>query len=89
MHRANAYAALSEELGRWRQRPKAQIVASVGQPAVSREVRIAGEPVTIELSASWANQERNAVRLEAVAYGPSHWRMEQLTEGVTVPLEPE
>jgi len=87
MHRADAYAALNEELDRWRQRSRAELVACVGKPAVAREVKIKGELVSIELSASWANPERTAVRLNAVAYGPSHWRMEQLSEGITLPLE--
>ena len=87
MHRAHAYAALSEELVRWRQRPSRELAACVGKPPVAHEVRIEGELVTIELSASWADREQTAVRLSAVAYGPSHWRMEQLTEAATVPLE--
>ena len=88
MHRADAYAALSEELASWRQRSSTELAAYVGKPGVAREVRVANEVVTIELTASWANRERTAVRLHAVAYGPSHWRMEQLAEDVTIPLEP-
>lgn len=86
MHRADAYAALSEELHRWRRRSDADLVASVGQPPASREIKIADELVTIELSASWANPEQSAVRVQAVAYGPSHWRTEQLSEAVTIPV---
>ena len=86
MHRANAYAALSEELATWRRRPKAELAARVGQPAAEREVKIGGEVVNIEITASWANREQTAVRLHAVAHGPSHWRMEQLAEDATVAL---
>jgi hypothetical protein len=87
MHRADAYAALNQELDLWRQRTRAELAASVDRPASAREVKIKGELVSIEVSASWANPERTAVRLNAVAYGPSHWRMEQLSEGITVLLE--
>jgi hypothetical protein len=87
MHRANAYAALSEELASWRQRSSAELAAHVGKPAIAREVKVANEIVTIELTASWANRERTAVQLHAVAFGPSHWRMEQLTEHAIIPLE--
>jgi len=87
MHRANAYAALSEELAAWRRRPGPELAARVGKPPVEREINIAGESVKIEVTASWANGAQTAVRLHAVAYGPSHWRMEQLTEETTVVLE--
>lgn len=87
MHRAHAYAALSEELATWRRRPGAELAACVGRPPVEREVNIAGEPVKIEITAAWANRDQTAVRLHAVAYGPSHWRMEQLAEEATVVLE--
>ena len=87
MHRANAYAALSEELASWRRRPAAELAARVGKPPVEREVSVAGESVKIEVTASWANRAQTAIRLYAVAYGPSHWRMEQLAEEATVVLE--
>ncbi len=89
MHRGDAYAALSEELHHWRGRPDADLVAAVGQPPASREIKIAGELVTIEVTASWAGPEQNSVRLQAVAYGPSHWRTEQLSEAVTISVGSE
>lgn len=86
MRRATAYAALAEELRRWAELPAAELVGRVNRPPEVRGVAVEGEIITIELSASWADDKHASVRVEAVANGPSHWRMERLIERLVVPL---
>ena len=67
MHRANAYAALVEALSRWSKLPVTELVGRVNKPAEVTEVTIQGEILTIELAASWADEKKLSVRIEAIA----------------------
>lgn len=88
MHKATAYEALARELEHWRSMPAGQLVATVGTPASTRNVTIDGEDIAIEVSAEWQGHEQDAVRITAVANGPSHWRLERLVESIVVRLQP-
>jgi hypothetical protein len=87
MHRANAYAVLSEELARFSQTPLLELQSQVGRPASRKDVKVAGEVLSLELAVTWADTGHRALRLEAVANGPSHWKMERLVEHVVIPLK--
>jgi hypothetical protein len=86
MHRANAYAAVTEELRRWSQMPVADLLTRVNRPPEVREVTVQREVLMIEVAASWADAKHTSIRIEATANGPSHWRMERLIERVVVPV---
>jgi hypothetical protein len=49
-------------------------------------MQIDGEPVSIEVSVSWRDASRARVRVEAVANGPSTWRMERVVEHIELPV---
>ena len=86
MQRANAYMALAAELEMWSRRPSPDLLACVGLPATSRVVEVQGEELLLELTVSWANEKRRAIRIAGMATGPSHWRLERLDENVVVDL---
>jgi hypothetical protein len=86
MHKAAAYEALARELERWRLLPKQELVANVGSPARVRSVNINGEDVAVEVATHWHREEGGAIRVTAIANGPSHWRLERLEESIVVPL---
>jgi hypothetical protein len=87
MERASAYAALATELEQWRLRPLVELESRIGLPPVACDVRIAGEAVTLEVSVTWADASRERLKVEAVAFGPSHWDMERLVERIIVPIQ--
>jgi hypothetical protein len=84
MQRANAYMALAAELEMWSRRPSSELFACVGLPATSRVVEVQGEELQLELTVSWTNEKRRAIRIAGMAIGPSHWRLERLDESVVV-----
>jgi hypothetical protein len=84
MERANAYAALANELEQWRLRPSAELASRVGAPPIVRRTEVAGELVSIEVSVAWVDASQDKFRIEAVANGPSHWTTERLTERIIV-----
>ena len=84
MERANAYAALANELEQWRLRPVADLASRIGAPPTVRNTEVAGEVVSIEVSVSWADTSQDKFKIEAVANGPSHWATERLVERITV-----
>lgn len=73
MDRGEVYAALARELWVWE-----------GRPASERVVRVGGEDVTVRVSVRWGNERRGTLRVEAVADGPSWWRLERLEESAIV-----
>jgi hypothetical protein len=86
MDRIRAYALLAAELERWRLQPRQQVAARVGGPAVSVLEMVGNEPVCIKVKVRWADDRRTHLRVEAVAYGPSNWKLKRLEEAIT--LEP-
>jgi hypothetical protein len=86
MRRANAYIALAAELEMWSRRPSSDLRACVGLPATSRVVEVQGEELQLELTVSWTDKKRRAIRIAGMATGPSHWRLERLDESVVVEL---
>ena len=87
MKLAEVYPVLAEELVRWRELPRRELALRAGTPPDVRVVEVAGHPVTIEISAAWVSQPGGAIRVEAVANGPSHWRLERTVESIVVPAE--
>jgi hypothetical protein len=86
MNRDDAYALLSRELLSWQHRPYEQLVSQVDQPASERNVRLGEEDVTLRVAVRWASEKKTAVRIEAVADGPSWYRLERLEESIVVGL---
>ena len=60
------------------------MLAQIGKPTGQKTVLIAGAPVTIETSVRWADQKRRAIRISAIALGPSCGSMERLDESIVV-----
>ena len=86
MQRAQVYEVLSLELASWSQLPRAELTARVGLPAHRRSLEIAGESVTVEVGTSWVSPKREAIRIQAIANGPSSWQLQRIEEGITVAL---
>ena len=84
MNRADAYAILSRELDSWRQRPYEHLLALVGRPPSSEIVLLGTEDITVSVKVRWADAEKNLLRIEASADGPSCWRLERLEESIIV-----
>jgi len=87
MERANAYAVLTAELELWRRKDEAELVARVGVAPIVREVELAGEVVSIEVSVAWSDATGENLTVEATANGPSHWHTQRLVERITVPTQ--
>ncbi|MDR2637205.1 MAG: hypothetical protein LBB55_02610 [Zoogloeaceae bacterium] len=87
MKRAAVYPLLADELSRWRELPADDLSRLAGKPATVRTVLLSGEPVSIEVTLSWANPTRSSLCIEAVANGPSSWRLDRLSESVIVPFK--
>ena len=84
MQRAQIYEVLSLELASWSQLPRAELAARFGLPAHRRSIEIAGENITVEVGAKWASPTREAIRIQAIANGPSSWQLQRIEEGTTV-----
>ena len=52
----------------------------------SSQFDLNGEPVTLEVTVSWADAKQTAIRVRGTAFGPSHWRLERTEEAITVQL---
>jgi hypothetical protein len=87
MNRVGAYGALANELEAYRELPQPTLVALVGSKVVSKVVVLDGEELQLEIQTVWASPKRSAVRITAIAYGPSHLRTERLEECLTIPLD--
>jgi hypothetical protein len=84
MKTTDAYALLLRELEAIRDLPEPELLALVGQAASERIVEVGGEPIGIELLATWQDRTHRAVRVTAHARGPSTWRHEHLQEAITI-----
>lgn len=84
MNRAEAYAILSRELDSWRCRPYEQLVARVDQLESQRTVPVGQEDVTVRVAIRWTDEKHTALRVEAVAEGPSCFRLERMEESIVV-----
>jgi hypothetical protein len=87
MKRANAYGVVARELDSWRALPADELRKHVGAPPRVRVIEMDDEPVSIEVSVSWTDKSQTRVRVEAVANGPSTWRMERVIEHVDLPFK--
>lgn len=86
MKRARAYAIVGHELEQWRDLSSDGLMGYVGQSPLVREIEIDREPVSIEVFVSWRDASRTHVRVEAIANGPSTWRLERVVEHLDLPL---
>lgn len=86
MKQASAYRVLAQELEVWRELAADELLRRVGGAPRVRVIDIDGEPVSIEVSVSWMDKSRTRVRVEAIANGPSTWRMERVIEHIELPL---
>ena len=84
MHRANAYSALATALEEWRRLPALELVARIGLPPSTQTVQVDGEELALDISARWSNAKQEAIRVQGVACGPSHWRLERVEEAILV-----
>jgi hypothetical protein len=84
LDRAEAYAKLTAELERWRRLPFGDLLSLVGASPSVTSVPVGAEIVNVEVRIRWAEAKPGAIRVEAVANGPSCWRLERLEEAVIV-----
>ena len=84
MHRADAYALLSQELARYRELGYDHLTTIVGSPPVTRTVTTGGEAITLEIRLERNDPNGRDIRIRATAYGPSTWRLERLDEELVV-----
>jgi len=84
MDRDRAYAKLVEELEQWRRLPFDDLVGLVGAAPSTMAVPIGAEIIDVEVRLRWSGSKPGAIRIEAVANGPSCWRLERLEEAITV-----
>jgi hypothetical protein len=85
LDRVEAYAKLATELERWRCLPFDDLVSLVGASPSVTSVSIGAEVIDVEVCIRWAEAKPGAILVEAVANGPSCWRLERLEEAVIVP----
>jgi hypothetical protein len=85
LDRVEAYAKLTAELERWRCLPFDDLVSLVGASPSVTSVSIGAEVIDVEVCIRWAEAKSGAILVEAVANGPSCWRLERLEEAVVVP----
>ena len=88
MNRADAYKLLARELESWRLLPQVELTRRVGLAPIRSSSEVAGEELLVGVCARWDNAAQDAVRVDAVAYGPNHLRTERLEESITVQLTP-
>lgn len=84
MKRASAYAVLASELEAFRLLPWPILSEHVIAGRTSKTVDIEGEELQLEIQVSKATTRQQAVKVTAVAFGPSHLQMERLEESVTI-----
>jgi hypothetical protein len=87
MRTGQVFPALVRALEDYRVRPQADLAAFVGASADIFELRLDGELVRIEVSASWCPAKQNVVVIEAVAYGPAAWHTERVSERIRIALQ--
>ncbi len=83
----HVYESLARALEDWRTRSPSVLAEQVGRPPEVTELLLSGEAVRVETAASWADPERRAVLIKAVAYGPASWHTERVSESLRVDLE--
>ncbi len=86
MYRDEAYALLSKELNLWKNKTTEEIFALVESQTVSTQRSNDGEEIKIEVISKWIDREKKKIRVEAIAYGPSHWKLERLEEKILIDL---
>jgi hypothetical protein len=84
MDRAEAYAKLTAELERWRRLPFGDLVSLIGTSPSVASVLVGAEIIDLEVRIMWAEAKPGSIRVEAVANGPSCWRLERLEEAIIV-----
>jgi hypothetical protein len=84
LDRAKAYAELAAELERWRRLPFGDLVSLVDASPSVTSVPVGAEVIDVEVRIRWAEAKPGAIRIEAVANGPSCWRLERLEETIIV-----
>jgi hypothetical protein len=84
LDRAEEYAKLTAELERWRRLPFGDLVSLVGASPSVTSVPVEAEIIHVEVRIRWAEAKPGAIRVDAVANGPSCWRLERLEESVIV-----
>jgi hypothetical protein len=84
MDRAAVYSVLAVELEGWRRLPYDELRSRVDDPPQVRTVTLGSEVIDVEVRLYWADQRRGSIRVEAVANGPSCWRLERLMEAITL-----
>ncbi|MDR2689415.1 MAG: hypothetical protein LBB76_06620 [Azoarcus sp.] len=82
MNRAEAYAILTAELEHWRRLPFSELVSFVGASPFRTSVPVGAESIELEVYIKW--EKPHAIRIEAIANGPSCWKLERLEEVIIV-----
>jgi hypothetical protein len=84
MDRVEAYAKLTAELERWRRLPYGDLVSLIGASPSVASVPVGSEIIDVEVRIMWVEAKPSSIRIEAVANGPSCWRLERLEEAIIV-----
>jgi hypothetical protein len=85
LYRAEAYAKLTAELERWQGVPFGDLVKLVDTPPSVTSVPVGAENIEVVVHIRWAKTKPGTIRIEAIANGPSCWKLdERLEEAVIV-----
>lgn len=84
MNRKDAYAILAAELESWKRLGYTTLAERVGEPMTTKSVPSGQEEISVRVQVRWAGTPHGAVRVEAIADGPSSFRLERLQESVTI-----
>jgi hypothetical protein len=84
MNRMDAYAMLAVELESWRRIRYADLAALIGKQPIATTAMSGSELIDIEVSIHWTNEKQRAIRIHAIAYGPSCWTLERFEEAIVV-----
>ena len=87
-YRAKGYALLAEQLQRWQKLPTAELLSRIGGSAQNLQEHVDGDDIVLDISVSWADAKREAVRIHGVASGSNHLHIERLEESVIVRVVP-
>jgi hypothetical protein len=83
MNRDQAYQILATELRSLTQQGYDALLPKVGK-TTQRLLNIGQEPLTVEVLVRWDDVRKRTIRVDAVALGPSCWKLDRLEESIVV-----
>jgi hypothetical protein len=86
MDRIRTYALIAAELDHWQRMPRLDLLARLDRPAEITSAMIGDTTTSLEVSVRWEDESKTKLRVQAIAYGPSTWKMERLEEAIILEL---